>query len=286
MSLQLSIKRFREAIEKLEDPITKIKMQIGYLLAARNSEILTETSPWDLLHNASKPYGLFMKYELQDFRLSPTDPQGMQLGLKEPINEKAFVISVAVAKRGKRITEKKREQLDDKPIELKPEEVQKAFAMYGQQELFEKWKKGEITVDPLLIKVLLGKITLKTVALPCNPKYEPWTLSLLRHYKEKKTLSFPITRQWFWKNYRQALKDLLPQKSLHSIKNPLRHFRINHIIEYYGFLPYDVATYSGWTIASTFGRIGIPVSSNIDAYSHLAWRMYFPRLLLPITQMK
>lgn len=283
MSLNLSIKRFRETVEKIEDPAAKIKMQIGYLLAARNSEILTETSPWDLLHNASKPYGLFMKYSFQDFQLTPADLEGIRLGLKEPIKEKVFVITVAVAKRGKKITKKKRESSS---LEVSPIEVEKALTKYAQRDLLEKYRKGELKIDPLLIKVLLGEITVKSVALPTDAKFEPWTLSLLTHLKENGKLSFPITRQWFWKNYRQALKDLLPKKSMHSIKNPLRHFRISHLINYYSFMPYEISAYSGWSIQGTFANLGMTASSNIDAYSHLMWRSYFPKLLQPIAQMK
>jgi len=286
VSLEVSIKKFREAVEKIENPEASIKVKAGYLLAARNSEILTKCVPWAILHNASKPYGLFMKYGFQDFTLTPNDPQGAMLGIKEPISEKAFVVTMAVAKRGKRLKKKEQTADDTKLVQNSPEEIEKALLLYGQKELLERVKKGEVQVDPLLIKILLGKITLKAIALPCDPKYEPWTLDLLKWIKEKGRLSFPIVRQTFHDHVREALKDLLPQKSLHSIKNPLRHFRISHLISYYGMLPYEITAYTGWTIAGTYRQMGIAVSSNLDAYAHLAWRQYFPRLLKPIAQMK
>lgn len=287
MSFEVSVKKFREAVEKIENPEAKIKVQIGYLLAARNSEILTECCPWDLLHNASKPYGLFMKYEYQDFTLTPNEPQGMMLGIKEPIQEKAFVITMAIAKRGRRIKKKKVQPADNtKFVQVSPEEIEKAFLLYGQKDLLEKVKKGEVQVDPLLVKALLGKINLKAIALPCDPKYEPWTIDLLKYIKQKGRLSFPIQRHTFWEHTREALKDLLPAKSLHTVKNVLRHYRIQHLINYYGMEPYEITAYTGWTISGTFGQMGIAVSSNIDAYAHLKWRQYFPRLLKPIAQMK
>jgi hypothetical protein len=286
VSLEVSIKKFREAVEKIQDPETAIKVKTGYLLAARNSEILTECCTWDLLHNASKPYGLFMKYGFQDFTLTPNDPQGAMLGIKEPISEKAFVVTMAVAKRGKRLKKKEQTADDTKLVQNSPEEIEKALLLYGQKELLDKVKKGEVQVDPLLIKALLGKINLKSVALPCDPKYEPWTLDLLKWIKEKGRLSFPIQRWCYWEHTREALKDLLPKKSLHSIKNPLRHFRISHLISYYQLEPYEITAYTGWTIAGTFRQMGIAVSSNLDAYAHLQWRQYFPRLLKPIAQMK
>jgi hypothetical protein len=287
MAWDVSIKRFREAVDKIENPELAIKVKTGYLLAARNSEIITGCCPWELLHNASKPYGLFMKYEFQNFTLTPNDPQGAMLGIKEPISEKAFVVTMAVAKRGKRIKKKKEEPADDtKLVQNSPEEIEKALLLYGQKELLAKVKKGEVQVDPLLIKALLGKINLKSVALPCDPKYEPWTLDLLKWIKQKGILSFPCTRQTFRIHVREAMKDVLPQKSLHSIKNPMRHFRISHLISYYQLEPYEITAYTGWTIAGTFRQMGIAVSSNLDAYAHLQWRQYFPRLLKPIAQMK
>ncbi|MCJ7759674.1 hypothetical protein MUP59_00825, partial [Candidatus Bathyarchaeota archaeon] len=157
MSLEVSIKKFREAVDKIQDPETSIKVKTGYLLAARNSEILTKCVPWAILHNASKPYGLFMKYGFQDFTLTPNESQGAMLGIKEPISEKAFVVTMAVAKRGKRL-KKKEEPIDDtKLVQSSPEEIEKALLLYGQKELLEKVKKGEVKVDPLLIKILLGK---------------------------------------------------------------------------------------------------------------------------------
>jgi hypothetical protein len=285
--LEVSIKRFRETVEKIENPELMIKAKTGYLLAARNSEILTKCCPWDLLRNASKPYGLFMKYGFQDFSLSPTDPQGAMLGIKEPISEKAFVITMAVAKRGKRIKKKKQEPLaETNLVQVSPEEIEKALLLYGQKELLEKVKKGQFQLDPLLIKALLGKIVIKAVALPCDPKYEPWTLDLLKYLKEKGCLSFPIVRSTFHAQIREALKDLLPKKNPHSNKNPLRHFRISHLISYYGMLPYEITAYTGWSIRGTFQQMGQMVSPNLDAYAHLAWRQYFPRLLKPIVQMK
>jgi hypothetical protein len=288
LSLEVSVKRFRDTIEAIEDPRLRIKLKTGYLLAARNSELCTRVVPMDLLTNASKPYGLFMRYNLADFNLSPTDPEGMRLGLKEPISEKALVITVAVAKRGKRITQKQRDalKLDDTITTISPQEIEMTLLNYGMRKLFEKYKQGEIKIDPLLIKALQGKVVVKAVALPCKPEYEPWTMDLLKWIREKGKLSVDFTRKTVWSYTREGLAKILPPKSLHNIKNPLRHFRISHLISYYGFQPYDITAYSGWTIRGTFQSMGMSVSGNLDFYAHLAWRQYFPSLLKPIINMK
>lgn len=287
MSLEVSVKRFRETVEAIEDPDLRIKMKTGYLLAARNSEVCTKVVPWDLLHNASKPYGIFMKYNLADFKLSPTDLEGMRMGLKEPIQEKALVITVAVAKRGKRLKKKKEPEDDKTTTQISPQEIETTLLSFKLTKLVERWKKGETQIDPLLIKVLQGKVVVKAVAIPCNTGFENWTLDLLKEIKEHGKLSMDFTRKTFWAYYRKALSPILPPKSSHSLKNPLRHFRISHLINYYNFSPYETTSYTGWSIRGTFMQMGqANVSANIDAYAHLAWRSYFPKLLQPLTFMK
>ena len=45
----LSIKRFGEAINKIEDDNLRVKVQLYYLTAARMSEASTKVSEWELL---------------------------------------------------------------------------------------------------------------------------------------------------------------------------------------------------------------------------------------------
>ena len=253
-------------------------------MASRNSEILTKTSPYDFLHHASKPYGSFIKYGFQDFEVEAAK------GDKPAVEEKVFVVTSAVAKRGKRVVAKSVRKANSKDeettIELEKEEVIEALMKYNQKELIDKWQAGEIKLDPLFIKVLLGKVTLKVIALPTTKNYEPWTLDLLKWIRKKGDLNFDLTRKTLWNILRHNLSGILPKKSKHSPKNPLRHFRISHLVEYYQLDPYELTTYAGWTARSTFAQMGISASPNIDVYAHLRWRMYFPKLLKPISQLK
>lgn len=276
MSVSISIKKFRDAVDQIKDQRDSILIKTAYLLAARNSEILTETAPWDLLHNASKPYGNFLKFGFQDFEVKP------ETGDKSAEYEKVFVVTCAVAKRGKRLKGSKKDR--ETTPELKEEEVIEALTKFKQTALLDKWQAGKLELDPMLIKILLNKTTLKIIALPTSVKYEPWTMDLLKWIRKHGSISFKLTRQWFWQLLRDNLSGILPKKGSQSLKNPLRHFRISHLVEYYGFDPYELTTYAGWTARSTFGQLGISASANIDIYSHLKWRMYLPKLLKPLTQ--
>lgn len=276
MSIEtISIRKFREAVDHIKDQRDAAIVKTAYLLAARNSEILTKATSWDFLKGESKPYGVFLKFSFAQFEVSPeTDKQ-------EAVMERVLVVTSAVAKRGKRM--KKKDDTEKEPLQLKEEEVVEAFTKFKRTDLIDKWRSGHIKVDPLLINVLLGKISLKVVALPTSGKYEPWTIDLLKWIKTNKgKLNFDLTRVRFWQILRENLSAILPKKDKRNMRNPLRHFRISHLIEYYGFDPYDLTSYVGWTIRSTFGQLGISASPNIDAYAHLRWRMYYPKLLKPI----
>jgi len=270
----VSLKKFRAAVDAIKDQRDATLLKTAYLLAARNSEIVTKTNPWDLLQGASKPYGIFLNYDFAQYEVTPeTDKQ-------EAVMEKALVITCAVAKRGKRM--KQKDDTEKEPLQLKEEEIVEAFTKFRKTDLIDKWRSGQIKVDPLLIKVLLDKINLKVVALPTSRKYEPWTMDLLKWISKHRKISFNMTRVWFWQILRDNLSGILPKKDKHTMKNPLRHFRISHLIEYYSMDPYEITSYTGWTIRSTFGQLGIAASPNIDAYAHLRWRQYFPKLLKSI----
>jgi hypothetical protein len=283
---EVSMKRFRETVEAIEEEPLRIKMEIGYLLAARNCEMVTKVSEKEILNHSSRNYGIFMDFKFQDYVVQPTDPTGIALGLKQPFSQKVMVIHVATAKRGKRV----RKETDAANItEVKPEEVEKALTTYRQFEALKKWRAGELTIDPLLVKVLNGDIYLRYVALPCSLQYEPWIRDLLgwvqKHPQEK--LSIPITRRTFWYLYRKALKDILPPKHEHgkdSLKNPLRHLRVSHLLQYYGLTPYEINAYTGWSLSGIFAQLGQVISSNLELYSHLSWRMYLPKLCVPINR--
>lgn len=285
---EVSMRKFREAVEGIEEESIRIKMQTGYLLAARNCEITTKVSEKELLDHRSRNYGIFMHLDFRDFTIQTTEALGIQLGLKEAFQQKVLVVRLAVAKRGMRVRTKDRE--NEILIEVTAEETEKALKSYKQTELLKKWKAGQVTIDPLLVKVLNGDVHLRYVALPCSTTdYEPWILDIIKWYQKHSTenLSFAITRRTFHRIYREALKDILPPIYPHgkgSMKNPLRHIRISHLLEYYGLNPYELNAYTGWSLAGIFSQLGQVVSSNLELYAHLSWRMYVPKLCVPMSK--
>lgn len=277
---RISMKRFRQAVDSIKDKRDATMIKVAYLLAARNSEILTKVNPCEMLSNASKPYGNFMKIRFEDFEVARATPD------KEGITQKVMVVTMAVAKRGKRLKQPK-EGEEQTTLELKKEEVIEALMKFKQTKLLKRYEAGDLEIDPLLIKVLLGKVAMKVVALPVSIRYEPWMYDLLEWIKITKrvSLTFNFTRQWFRKIMRSNLSSILPKvhkNGKDSLKNILRHFRISHLIEYYQMDPYEITSYVGWSISSTSGQMGIPISPNLDHYAHLRWRAYFPKLLKPI----
>ena len=103
LSLTISIKKFREAVDQIKDERDSTIIKTAYLLASRNCEILTKVNPSELLSNASKPYGNFLDYTFADYEISPATKD------REAITEKVLVIKCAVAKRGKTMKQPKQE---------------------------------------------------------------------------------------------------------------------------------------------------------------------------------
>lgn len=273
MSFQISMKRFREAVNNIEDQRDSALIKTAYLLGARNSEILTKVNPVELLNNKTKPYGAFLKTKFANYEVAAATPE------KEAVTVKTLVVSMAVAKRGKRL--KKPKEGEETTLELKEEEVIEALRKFKQPKLLKRYEAGDLEIDPLLIKVLLGEVTLRVVALPCSKEYEPWVKDLvgwmIKHRNHK--LSFDLTRRRFTQILRENLSSILPKISKDNLRNPLRHYRIAHLFEYYNFNPMQITNYVGWSISSTAKQTGIPASANLDRYIHFRWQGYFPKLL-------
>ncbi len=282
MNMTISLNKFRQALDNIKDPRDSAMLKLAYLGAYRNCELCSNVSPSELLQNRSKPYGNFLKVKLQNYIVSPATDD------REAVIEKVLLITSAIAKRGKRIKRKGVEEDNKETLSsFSEQEILKAFQKFGQLDLFDQVMSKEVEVNPQLIKVLLSKIFLKVIALPTTPEYEPWTMDIIKYMvkvKKKQDLSFNITRKHFWKILRDNLSGILPSKGRNNIKNPLRHFRLTHLTEYYQFEPYDLTLISGWTVGTTFGALGIRASANIDSYVHLRWQSYFPKLLQPIKQ--
>ncbi len=276
----VSPKTLRATVEKEQNPDNKFACQFYYLTAARLSEGTNKTYDADFLAGASRPYGTFMKMSFADYET------------EQGAIAKAWLITLAVAKRGQKITAKKREVADKMTEPLVTEqEIEKALIAYNKLELLQKYKKNEIKIDQLLIAVLLGKVKTKTIAIPLSAEYEPWSYDMLKYLNRKyqgkipQSIPFDLSRQQLRFIYRETLKEVLPPPDPHSAKNPIRHYRIEHLIDYYHFEPADVTLYTGWTPKTAFAQQGaIGGSDNLDAYYHGQWKKYFPKLLRPISQ--
>lgn len=114
----------------------------------------------------------------------------------------------------------------------------------------------------------------KNIGLPCDPKHEPWTIDLLRYIQQHGTINFDMTRTRLWQIVKKRLAGLDPAVHTHS----LRHYRLTHLADFYGFDPIDLIIYAGWTYGAALGGQG----AMLDIYVHLDWRRYFPKLLRPM----
>lgn len=135
----------------------------------------------------------------------------------------------------------------------------------------------------------------RNIALPLNPKYEPWTEQLYNYFQEfKNDKVFSFTRQKASAYARDVFGGFMYQidsyklwkkgepKKTKTIKehpkpfciHALRHLRATELIEDYGCDGIDLSIYGGWTLRSMIG-----VGSAMSRYAHLNWRRYFPKLL-------
>ena len=123
-------------------------------------------------------------------------------------------------------------------------------------------------------------IRFKIIPLPTNPKYENWTVDILKWIQKQKDhkLGFPITGMTVQNIVKKHLRILDKRIFPHKV----RHWRITHLITEYNFSPYEITSYAGWSFSSTFGAMGIKASSNLDIYAHLQWRDYVNKLFKPL----
>jgi len=205
-------KEFRERVNDIQHRRDSTLIKTLYLLAARNCEILTKSTPRD---KTTTNYGKFLKFELTE------NP--------EIENSKVLLVKCPIAKR-------KQENRDDI----------KAYYKY--------------------------------IALPIEPKFEPWTRSLIARITEEDRLSYDMTRFTVRRILKKRLGDMIPKRW----KNPLRHFRITHLVTEYGFDPNDMTAYAGWTVKTGFGKVGFTLPSDqLQIYQHYRWRQYIKKLLKP-----
>lgn len=130
----------------------------------------------------------------------------------------------------------------------------------------------------------------RNVALPLDPKYEPWTEEVLNYYIERgRRKVFPFTRQitgrWCHKTFKGLVYPIEPQITHRNgvrvrVKahlrpfgtHALRHLRATELVEVYGFDVWEICQFCGWSL-KTLGP------QHMSRYLHLQWRRYFPKLL-------
>jgi hypothetical protein len=273
-TLQLDVpdfQKFRAHVNSIPFVRDRVLIETLYLTAARDCELLTETCPWDLAKQNSKPYGLFLRWKREDYEVSPAKNGN------PAVREKVLLITMAVAKRMKG----KHKVKDSSTL------TKEQIAEYLPTTMRDDYLQKPDSVDPLLVRAFLGEMTLKIIALPCSSKFEPWTQDILGYALQTKMqvfLKFDLTRSRVWQIERRWLDPFLKAKSKRNVRNPLRHFRITHLIENYNLNDHDIQLISGWTFSTAAGMFGIVASPQIGEYAHLKWRDYFGKLLKPIDE--
>jgi len=145
--------------------------------------------------------------------------------------------------------------------------------VFPKTDIRNKWVEDVALIRMAVAKRSRKKIFYKIIGLPCSPVYEPWTYDLLVWaLKHGKQLSFDLSRFGVWHIIKRNLTGLDPKAHPHS----LRHYRATHLVDIYGFDPYEICLYTGWTLSSDAKS-----SRQLDRYVHLNWRRYFPKLLVP-----
>lgn len=60
-------RKFREVVDSILNLRNRTLVETLYLTGARVSEIVTKTSPWERIHEQTKPFGNYMDFAFQDF---------------------------------------------------------------------------------------------------------------------------------------------------------------------------------------------------------------------------
>jgi hypothetical protein len=225
-----------------------------YLMGARACEVLTRVTPYQLKHEMSKPYGRMLRWETASSKKHIVFSDGKTVE-ETPV----LLVTSAVAKM----------KLDKKqPTETSPSTPPQPITYRG--------------------------IPTKDVAIALDPHIEPWCSDIaiwihkmklenkLQNGKPK--LSFDMVESNLQLIVKRNLNDLMRLDPKIASIHPhlLRHWRIDHLRMNYGFDPIQVCAFTGWSIRNEEAKKGQRVSSNIDVYSHLGWRDYIDKLLVPL----
>jgi len=253
------IHKFRDFVDQQSKYWRKkdeIFIKVLYLLGARASELLTKVTPWQTKHNKTKPYGQLLSMEFAAYKKS--DGKAVKI----------LLIKSAIAKRMKR---KKKNQGNN---------IEGMFTHEPWQDPNQGQENSETSPQ-------VQKVKMKIVPIPCDPEAEPWCMDLLKWIGSQKNSEAARTCLRF--NFTEMTAQNIVKKCLHQLDpkihpHSLRHYRITHLIKAYDFSPYQITSFVGWSIKSTVAQMGITASPNIDIYSHLTWKDYIDKLLIPISE--
>ena len=144
---------------------------------------------------------------------------------------------------------------------------------------YEKMEDGSEAMKITIRTEKRANHPLRIIALPMGP-VEPWTQHLRNCFQRFGAADplVPFNRRQLSRYYLRY--GFTEKADTEARKNPLRHVRITHLLDYYRLSPVEVSLYSGWSLSAASRSMG--GAGTLAEYSHLRWREYYPRLLKPL----
>lgn len=140
---------------------------------------------------------------------------------------------------------------------------------------------GRVEVLRLTLRVLKRRQeVVKEVAVPLSGDFEPWARQLANVIgkMEPDEVLLPFSRwdvsDWL-RQYELTGRDLGIRDDA-RVLNPLRHLRLTHLVTHYDFNEFDLLMVGGWSPRTAL------IAGPMGEYLRLAWRKYFPKLLVPL----
>jgi len=246
------LKDFRSYVNGLKCSFKEqVFIKTLYLTAAKPSELLTKTTPYQLKHNKSYSYGSLLEGGFTEVKMVSGDVR------------KILLLKLAVAKQ----TRKKI---------MVPRFFQNGYGPH--QEGYQS------QADPSeLVEAFSGqpeKVRMRVVPIPVSIEYEPWIYDVLKWYKDQKTHSFRFTEMTAQNIVRRNFRKLNPAINPRLI----RKFRIAHLMKNYDFNPYQIAIFTGSSLSPVFKSIGMEAPSSKDSYYKKQLVDLIEKLLVPLDQ--
>lgn len=257
---------FRRRVESINDLAKRRAFQTVHLICGRVGEVISETCPGD--RNAMQIHPKHTGYQLSVSKaVYQPDP--------EDEGDRAFWM-LKFALQGKQLS---LGELAEAMYQIK--EPVAVFTVYTE-------KRGGLK---------------REVALPLDPKYDPWVSEVFSYLSNRMQPYFPFTRQDMWNTAREAFEGFkysimpysrakiidgayvrnekgkvvrfdVPEHTKDFSDHGVRHLRASELRNFYKLSREERAVFGGWTVASLAGG-----SSSQDRYEEAPWRTYFPKML-------